>query len=102
MNLIINNKTYTKAKYPKEIRKRTYLDGRVHRLKKHVYYLVGIYTNFAVYQNSDFPEIKEALDKFELKNDEDIEIISKGDFFEDDYFDIWEDEIMEGECSDEV
>lgn len=102
MYLKIKNKNYAKDKYPNEIRKQTFFDGRVHRCAKHIYSLVEVYPNFAIYKNNDFPEIKETLDKFELKNNKEIEIISKGDFFEDDYFDIWEEETLEGDNSDEV
>lgn len=91
MNYVkVNSNKKITAIYPEEIRKQTNFDGRTHKTVKHTYKLIKVYPYFALYQNSDFENIMEAIDKFELKNNTDIEIISKGDYFEDEYYDIWE------------
>ena len=78
--------------YPQMIKKRINFDGRPRPdiAKKYIYELVKVYPKFALYKNKTFENIRETITKKELKNKYEIEIISEGDFFEDEYFDIWE------------
>lgn len=78
--------------YPEIIRKRINFDGRPHNTPIYIYKLVKVYPRFALYQNQKFTSIYETMKKEELKNEQMVEIVSKGDFFESEFYDVWDDE----------
>lgn len=76
--------------YPQIIKKRINYEGRQGIGDVFTYELVKVYPKFALYKNKTFENIKETINKMELKNKFEIEIVSDGDFFENEYYDIWE------------
>lgn len=76
-------------KFPDRIEKKINCGGRILTTTLYEYELVKVYPRFALYKNLKFENIKETITKEELRNSN-IRIISKGDFFESEFFDVWE------------
>lgn len=76
-------------KFPDRIEKKINCGGRIITTTLYEYGLIKVYSRFALYKNLKFENIKETITKEELKNSN-IKIISKGNFFESEFFDVWE------------